>query len=503
MLSRRLLPLVYRSSATATVGRLLHTGTVTLQNNSRIFFNRERLLHEAGQPIHETRPNLIKSGDLTLGITAIEYHTRRAQLISQVPKGSCIIIPSGTVKFASGAVFYPFQQDNDFYYLSGWNEPNSLIVLEKTSDSEFQFTMFVPPKDNFAEKWEGFRTGVDGAMEIFNVDKAFSINSVDHMLPKILKRCSNIWFDEQNPNLNAKVKKLIDANCNPLKVVKNHKRLLAQLRKIKSPAELNVMRRAGQISGRSYNQAFAKRFRNERSLASFLEYKFISGGCDKNAYIPVVATGSNALCIHYTRNDDIMYEDEMVLVDAAGSLGGYRSDISRTWPVSGTFTQPQRDMYQAVLNVQRRCIELCKESNGLSLNDIHEKSIEYMKQEIRNLGMSNASNWDVERLYPHYIGHNLGLDVHDVPEVSRRELLKQGQVITIEPGLYIPDDASFPAHFRNLGIRIEDDIAVGKETYTNLTVEAVKEIDDLENIMSNGKTLTPFEDDVVSPLALE
>lgn len=469
-------------------------------SSKTLFFNRQRIPIEAGQAIHETRPNLIKFGDLTPGISSIEYHERRAKLMAQVPVKSCVIIPGSDVKYASGAVFYPFQQDNDFFYLTGWNEPNSLLVLEKDEDHKFKFYLFIQPKDEFAEKWEGFRTGFDGATEIFNADEAFNISSADLMLSKILKRNSTIWIDQKNPNLKPSIKSIIDDNSSSLKIIRNYKNLVAQMRKIKSLAEIAVMRRAGQISGKSYNQAFAKRIRNERTLASFLEYNFISGGCDGNAYIPVVATGENALCIHYTRNDDVMYDDEMVLVDASGALGGYCSDISRTWPVGGQFSDAQKDLYQAVLNVQKQCIELCKESNQLSLHDIHEKSMKFMKMELKNLGLLNITNWDVERLYPHYIGHNLGLDVHDVPEVSRRELLKEGQVITIEPGIYIPDDAQFPDYFRNVGIRIEDDIAIGKDTYTNLTVEAVKEIIDLQAIMERGETLSPFEGDVVSPL---
>lgn len=473
----------------------------SLLNHSKSqFLNRHRIPIEAGQSIHETRPHLIKSGDLTPGISAMEYHQRRAKLMAQVPVNSCIIIPGSDVKYASGAVFYPFQQDNDFFYLSGWNEPNSILVLEKNETDQFKFYLFVQPKDEFAEKWEGFRTGFDGASEIFNADEAFNINSTDRILSKILKRNKTIWIDQNNPNLKPSIKSIIDDNTNSLKTIRNYKNLVAQMRKIKSPSEIAVMRRAGQISGKSYNQAFAKRIRNERTLASFLEFNFISGGCDGNAYIPVVATGENALCIHYTRNNDVMYDDEMVLVDASGSLGGYCSDISRTWPVGGKFSNAQKDLYQAVLNVQKQCIELCKESNQLSLHDIHESSMEYMKVELKNLGLSNVNNWDVERLYPHYIGHNLGLDVHDVPEVSRRELLKEGQVITIEPGLYIPDNAQFPDYFRNVGIRIEDDIAIGKDTYTNLTVEAVKEIIDLQAIMERGETLSTFEGDIVSPL---
>lgn len=482
------------------------------------FVNRQRLPINCGQPIHETRPYLLKQGELTPGITALEYFKRRVKLASKLVPRSCAIIAGSQMKYASGPVFYPFQQNNDLFYLTGWNEPDSVMILEKPDNDPENVVlhMIVPPKDSFAEKWEGFRTGVEGAQEIFNADEATSNENLEKYVDKIIKRCDNIYFDTNNTEKNSgaffseffSLKNESQKQNTILNMIKNTsgvknlmplKKIIANLRSIKSPAELRVMRRAGQISGRAYNQAYAKRFRNERTLGAFLEYKFIEGGCDRSAYVPVIGTGENALCIHYTRNDDVMFDDEMVLVDASGAIGGYCSDISRTWPVSGKFTDAQRDLYEVVLTVQRKCIELCCAHNVISLHQIHEKSLQFFKEELKNIGLSSLSTWDINEIYPHYIGHNLGLDVHDVPEISRHQPLQENQVITIEPGLYIPDDPKYPAYFRNIGIRIEDDIAIGMDTYTNLTVEAVKEIADLENIMQNGIS-TKIEHDVVSPL---
>lgn len=484
------------------------------------YLNRQRIPLEAGQALHETRPNLIKRGELTLGVTAMEYFERRIKLASKLPPKSCVVIAGNQVKFASGAVFYPFQQNNDMYYLTGWNEPDSVMVLEKPNDSldKVVFHLVVPPKDLFAEQWEGFRTGPEGAKEIFNADEATDLGSLSSYLNKIFDRNEHIYFDTPKDRTNFNnsaffstffsLQTMSNSHQTIMDVIKRKgtskkirgiSKTIGELRKIKSPAELRIMRKAGQISGRAYNQAYANRFRNEKTLQAFLEYKFLSGGCDRSAYIPVVATGSNGLCIHYTRNDDIMYDDEMVLVDASGSLGGYCTDISRTWPVNGKFTDPQRDLYEAVLNVQRKCIDLCKAHNGYSIHDIHERSLEFMKIELRNVGFKDIQKWEVNKLFPHYIGHQLGLDVHDTPEASRHQSLEAGQVLTIEPGIYIPDGDAYPSYFRNIGIRIEDDIAVGQHDYTNLTVEAAKEIADLENIMQNGVT-TKIDEDVVNPL---
>lgn len=502
----------------AKVPRRYISGSKPFSNNAR-YLNRQCPQFSAGQPLFETRPNLLKPGEITPGITALEYFERRVKLATRLPAKSCAIIAGSQVKYASGPVFYPFQQNNDLFYLTGWNEPDSVMILEKPTDDidDVLFHLIVPPKDAFSEQWEGERTGTEGACELFNADESTDTRQLSIYISRIIKRNEFIYFDRPQDKIDSSAeaffRSFFSVSHSPVasdtitsvikssgkKHVRKLKRIIADMRSIKSPAEIRVMRRAGQISGRAYNQAYAQRFRNERTLHSFLDYKFVSGGCDKSAYIPVVAAGANSLCIHYTRNDDVMYNDEMVLVDAAGSLGGYCSDISRTWPVSGKFSPAQRDLYEAVLSVQRRCIDLCKASNLYSLNDIHEKSVSFFKEELANVGLSNLQNSSIAKIYPHYIGHNLGLDVHDVPEVSRHEPLQAGQVITIEPGIYFPDDPSYPAYFRNIGIRIEDDIAIGLDSHINLTAEAAKEVVDIESIAQNGVT-TKIEEDVVAPL---
>ncbi|SCU95739.1 LAME_0F13278g1_1 [Lachancea meyersii CBS 8951] len=501
-----------------SISRRVFSTRTQLRLNSR-FVNRPRSEFSAGQPLFETRPGLLKPGELTPGITALEYFERRTKLAARLPARSCAIIAGAQVKYASGPVFYPFQQNNDLFYLTGWNEPDSVMILEKPTSNleDVVFHLIVPPKDTFSEQWEGERTGTEGACEIFNADESTDTRQCSLYITKIINRNEYIYFDRPQDKINSSAEAFFGsffslshspASADTITEVirksgKKHVRkltsMVADLRSIKSPAEIRVMRRAGQISGRAYNQAYAKRIRNERTLQAFLDYKFVAGGCDKSAYIPVVAGGANSLCIHYTRNDDVMYDDEMVLVDASGFLGGYCSDISRTWPVSGKFSAAQRDLYEAVLNVQRKCIKLCQASQMYSLNDIHEKSISFLREELKNVGLPAYQNSDVSKLYPHYIGHNLGLDVHDVPQISRYAPLRAGQVVTIEPGLYIPDDERYPAYFRNIGIRIEDDIAVGSNGYTNLTVEAAKEIVDIESIAQNGVS-TIAEEDEVSPL---
>lgn len=472
----------------------------------------------AGQPIFETRPHFIKAGDLTPGISALEYFNRRQALADKMAPHSIAILPGSCVKYASGSVFYPFQQNNDFFYLTGWNEPDSVCVLEKKGDNDdLVFHMAVPPSDPAAEQWEGERTGVEGAQEIFNADVSLSNTEFPAHLKSLLKTYRTVYYDfEPISNKKGILSNMFPSRAPPkmnveailkensqtgftLNPLKPH---VTKLRVVKSNAELRIMRLAGKISGRAYNQAYSKQFKTERGLHSFLEYRFVSGGCEKPAYVPVVAGGDHALCIHYVRNDDVFRNGEMVLVDAAGQLGGYCADISRTWPNNGKFTPAQAEIYEAVLTVQRNLIKECKANNGYSLNDLHNLSVEWMTKELRNCGFSELSTWETAKyLYPHYVGHNLGLDVHDCPSHSRSATLERGQVITIEPGVYVPNDDRWPAEFRNIGIRIEDDIAVGDSTYVNLTVEAAKEIVDIEAIASSGTTSLPLDfeaDDIYS-----
>ncbi|TID17250.1 hypothetical protein CANINC_004013 [Pichia inconspicua] len=485
----------------------------------------------AGQPIHETRPHLIKAGDLTFGISALEYYQRRVRLAEKIPKGSLAIIPGSTVKFASGSVFYQFQQNTNLYYLTGWNEPDSVCIIERpeTADdpADHIFHMAVPATDVAVEQWEGERTGVEGAQEIFNADVSVSINHLSSHLEKLLRKYTNVYYDiggassatsktgvmfsrlfpsidnnNDSPSDKHNIENLLRKHAKQGFQINPLCNIVTELRAIKSNSELKVMRLAGKISGRAFNQAYAKRFKTEKGLHSYLEYRFISGGCDKSAYFPVVAGGDHALCIHYVRNDDVLRDGELVLVDAAGNLGGYCADISRTWPVNGVFKPAQAEIYEALLSVQRRIINECTVQKGHSLNDLHNMSVDLLTLELRNAGFNNLQNWETSKyLYPHYIGHNLGLDVHDCPLYSRSTQLQKGQVVTVEPGVYVPNDDRWPAEFRGIGIRIEDDIAVGDNVNVILTAEAAKEIDDIENIAQNGVT-TESDEEVVDLYSL-
>ncbi|KAG5917881.1 hypothetical protein E4U42_007085 [Claviceps africana] len=436
-----------------------------------------------GQPVHETHPHILKAGELTPGITAQEYADRRAALARSMSEGGVAVLHAASVQYKSGAVFHPYRQESNFFWLTGWNEDDAVAVIEKTGPEPdgYTFRMFVKRKDARDEQWNGYRNGVDAARDIFNADEAYSIDGVDGLLPELMQSAKLLYADVQ-PAADAGRNWLRrffsgrDATYparTPLSPIMN------RLRVVKSAAEVANMRRAGRISGRAITEAMRRGWTREKDLHAFLDYQFAVNGCDGPAYIPVVAGGDRANCIHYTVNNNTFPQDQLILVDAGGEYGTYITDISRTWPASGKFTPPQRDLYEAVLKVQRTGVALCRESANMSLEDIHGVTTRALVDQLRGLGFDvSASN--IDQLFPHHVGHYIGLDVHDCPGYSRRERLRRGHCVTIEPGVYVPRHDRWPAPFRGMGIRIEDSVCVDENSPFTLTTEAVKEVDDIE-----------------------
>jgi intermediate cleaving peptidase 55 len=435
-----------------------------------------------GQPVHETHPHLLQAGELTPGITAQEYADRRAALAQSMTEGSIAVLSAASLQYKSGAVFHKYRQESNFLYLTGWNEGDAVAVIQKTGPGleDYVFRMFVKGKDPAAEQWSGFRNGIQAAEDIFNADEALPIGSVQAELRRLLKSSKLVYADVQASHTkeNPAVHDIL-ANrdsrpgTTPLWPVMN------KLRAIKSPAEVANMRLAGQISGRAITDAMRQSWTKEKDLHAFLDYEFTRKGCDGPAYIPVIAGGDRGNCIHYTVNDNVFREGEFILADAGGEYGTYITDISRTWPVSGKFTPAQKDLYETVLRVQRTGVSLCRASAGMSLEDIHRITVRSLVDQLRDLGF-DVSMSNIDQLFPHHVGHYIGLDVHDCPGYSRRETLKSGHCVTIEPGVYVPNDERWPKHFRGMGIRIEDSVCVDDDSPYVLSTEAVKEVVDIE-----------------------
>lgn len=416
---------------------------------------------------------------VTPGITAQEYADRRAKLAHTLPDGSVAILHAASLQYKSGAVFHPYRQESNFFWLTGWEEPEAIAVIEKTGPNlgDYTFRMFVKPKHPREEQWSGYRNGVQAAEDIFNADESFSIDAANSLLPDIVNSAKSIYTDTQPTSSSASTWRDFVTGSRPSTTPISP--VMNRLRAVKSPAEVANMRRAGQISGRALTEAMRRPWLRERDLHAFLDYQFITNGCEGSAYIPVIAGGERANCIHYTVNNSVFRQDEFILVDAGGQYGTYITDISRTWPASGKFTDAQRDLYEAVLKVQRTSVALCRASARMSLEDIHGITARGLLNELKALGFEVTAS-TLDHLFPHHVGHYIGLDVHDCPGYSRRELLRPGHCITIEPGVYVPNDERWPAHFRGMGIRIEDSICIDDDSPYVLTTEAVKEVADIE-----------------------
>lgn len=439
---------------------------------------------EFGQPVYETHPHILQPGEITPGITAQEYHDRRSKLAFALPENGIAILASSELKYRSGAVFFPFRQDSNFLYLTGFSEPDSLAIIQKTGPKpgDYVFHLFCRPKDPRAEQWSGPWSGLQAAEDVFNADFTGDISRVESLLPPILRGASKVYTDitASTPVTGQLVTTLLSHLHLPAAPLFG---LINSLRAIKSPAEISNMRHAGRVSGRALTSAMRRSWSSEKDLESYLNYAFTSHGLSGPAYVPVVAGGSRGNMIHYVHNNRLLSQKEMVLVDAGGEYGTYITDITRTWPVNGKFSAAQKDLYEAVLTVQRKMVSLCRENAGLSLDQIHRLTESALREQLTLLGfdLSSAGGGRMDVLFPHHVGHYVGLDVHDTPGYSRGLTLRQGHAVTIEPGVYVPvDDERFPEHFRGLAVRIEDSVVVDAESPLILTTEAVKEVVDIE-----------------------
>lgn len=351
------------------------------------------------------------------------------------------------------------------------------------------------PKDEKAEIWDGARSGVQAAQDVFNADEAQSIEALPSILPQIIHGKDEVLTDIGTYGQKNPVTKFIQGEGTGvegmMQVLKDTPRvrqlrpIMNELRLTKSEAELENMRRAGTISGLVVSEAMKGNHVTEKQLWTDLAYGFRSYGLDGEAYVPVVAGGQNGLSIHYVRNDMMLRPGETVLVDAGGEYGGYIADITRCWPVDATFTPAQRELYTMLLAVQKSVVALCRESASYSLDRLHRITDNLLRDGLKDLGF-DVSGRNMEQLFPHHVGHFVGLDVHDAPGYPRTGSLVKNNCITIEPGVYVPDDERFPERFRGLALRIEDSVIIGEDAPEVLTATAVKEIEEIETLTAAG-----------------
>ncbi|KAI4822140.1 hypothetical protein KUCAC02_007702 [Chaenocephalus aceratus] len=388
-----------------------------------------------GQPSPFTHPHLIKHGEVTPGLTQTEFELRRLRLASLIeaqadrlgPSASSsthvVVLLSHPTRYMTNDIPYPFHQNQDFLYLSGILEPDSALVLYGTGRPD-QAILFVPRRDPSRELWDGPRSGKDGAA------------ALTEELGLVLKSLKGtvLWYDSSlpaHPRLHqAHVGPLLDEGPMPHSL----RPLIHSLRAVKSSAEVALMQEAGRISAQAFRRTMAMCRGDVDEAVIFAKFDFENRihGANFLAYPPVVAGGNRANTLHYINNNQIIKDGEMVLLDGGCEYFGYVSDITRTWPVNGKFSPAQAELYEAVLEVQRSCLSMC--SPGVSLDHIYSSMLALLGRQLRRLGVA------ARRYCPHHIGHYLGMDVHDTPELSRSQPLQPGMAITIEPGLYIAED---------------------------------------------------------------
>ena len=432
-----------------------------------------------------------------------DFRSHRQRLMAQMAPNSIALIPAAQASVRSRDTDYPYRQSSDFYYLSGFNEPDALLVLAP-GRPEGEFMVFCRPKDKQMEIWEGRMAGLEGACETYGADEAFAIDEAKAALPKLLNGCAQVYysmgydsaFDQQVIQWLGAVKKNVRSGASAPDVLSNLDQLLHEQRLIKSESELAVMRESCALAAKAHLRAMqaCQPGMMEYQLESELNYTFAQGGAPAVAYNSIVGGGDNACILHYTENNQILNSGDLVLIDAGCEKDMYASDITRTFPVSGTFSEPQAQLYRLTLEAQQAAMEKIKPGNRW--NEPHDASVSVLTKGLVSLGLLEGDVQTLieegayKRFYMHRVGHWLGVDVHDVGAYKVNgewRPLEVGMAMTVEPGLYVaPDDQTVDPRWRGIGIRIEDDVVVTQDGCEVMTNGVPKTIEDIEALMQSA-----------------
>ncbi|NEN95394.1 MAG: M24 family metallopeptidase [Moorea sp. SIO3I7] len=435
-------------------------------------------------------------------IPQTEYKERREQLMSKIGNGTAIF-RSAPVAIMHNTVEYNFRQDSDFFYLTGFNEPEAVVVLAPHHE-EHRFVLFVQPKEPKKEVWTGYRTGVEAAKELFGADETYPITELDEKLPQYLKKADRIYYHlGRDKAFNDTILKhwqrlmaLYPKNGTGPMALESTNLILYGMRRVKSTRELKLMRQAVEISVDAHNhaRAFTQPGRYEYEVQAELEHDFRRRGAIGPAYPSIVASGANSCVLHYTENNRQMQDGDLLLIDAGCSYGYYNADITRTFPVGGKFTPEQKILYELVLKAQLNAIAQVKPGNPF--NQFHDTAVKILVEGLIDLGLLAGDSEEIikeekyKHIYMHRTGHWLGLDVHDSGGYKQGEnwqIFQPGNVVTVEPGLYIGPDIepvegqpAIDQRWRGIGIRIEDDVLVTESGNEVLTAGVPKSLEELE-----------------------
>ena len=427
------------------------------------------------------------------------YSERRDKLGSMLPKNSAVVIAGASTQYRNADSSHAFRQDSNFWYLTGFNEADSTLVLLINEKNNVQSIAFVPEKDELKEIWDGYRAGPEGAMKDYGFDLAFNNTEIDQRLPDLLAGHNQVFYPVgKSQTLDADIIEWIksakskDRHSSAIDIADASSKVGNQ-RLIKDEDEINIMKKACQISAEAHVEAmkFVKPGMTEQEMEAFYQYEFSKRGGRFSAYTPIVAGGENACVLHYVENSKPLKDGELLLVDAGCEFELYASDITRTYPINGKFTTPQLAIYEVVLEAQLKSIEAISTNNNvMDAQIISEKVI---TQGLIDLGILKGSMEELHAagafkdFYMHKIGHWLGIDVHDAGDYMEDGdymKFKPGMVTTVEPGVYISSSSDVEDKWKGIGIRIEDDILVTAEGNENLTAFVPSDPKEIEALMA-------------------
>ena len=429
------------------------------------------------------------------------FAARRARLMERMGSGLAVI-PTAAEHLRNRDSHYPYRADSYFHYLSGFNEPEAVLLL--IAGDNPQSLLFCRTRDAAKEVWNGFRWGPDAACEAFGFDAAHPIEMLDAKLAELLADQPSLWFSHgYDAAWDARIAAALNAvraearnGKQPPAQINDVRATLDTMRLIKDDSEIAIMRRAATISANAHIRAMrtTRPGRHEYEIEAELLHEFRRRGCQSTAYSSIVAGGANACILHYVDNNRELRDGDLLLIDAGGELDGYASDITRSFPVNGRFSGAQADVYSLVLDAQEAAISAIKP--GANFLEPHDAALRILAQGMLDLRLLHGSLDGVieseayKRFFMHRSGHWLGLDVHDAGAYKHGEawqILQPGMMLTVEPGCYIRAAEDVPAAFHDIGVRIEDDALVTADGCEIITHEAPKSIRDIETLMRDAQ----------------
>jgi Xaa-Pro aminopeptidase len=431
------------------------------------------------------------------------------EFMRRIEKDSVAIIPAAREAVRSHDTNYRYRQNSDFFYLTGFEEPEAIAVIAPSRDKKF--TLFVRPRDLDQEIWYGYRAGVEGAKRDYSADEAFTIDQFDAKLTEILDgpRVLYYAFGHTDAGIDQKIIQQLtmmrESNRRPYEpptTIIDPSAILHEMRVLKSPEEIEIMQRAADIAAEAHVEVMksVRPGMMEFEVEAMVEAYFRKAGASGSSYTSIVGAGGNATILHYIDNKDELKDGDLLLLDAGAEYKGYASDITRTFPINGKFTDAQREIYGLVLKTQKSCIDMVRP--GVRLEDLKTHSIEVLTEGMVELGLLKGDTKQLIKekkymqFYMHNLGHYLGIDVHDAGKYyfkGESRPAEVGMVMTIEPGLYISPDTSripegfnkeIPAKYLGIGVRIEDDVLVTESGARVLTHKVPKEQEEIEALMA-------------------